>query len=489
MYNRAFSSNPASSPHSPPMIKKLLERVFVRPARGRGAKGTRAAHEPAIIPLAKHGISRDRISICARRVTEGLQAKGFKAYVVGGAVRDLLLDREPKDFDVATDATPEQVRETFRRSRIIGRRFRLVHVMCGQDTVEVSTFRAMQAQSDDEDHVKDEHGRVLRDNVFGTQEEDAMRRDFTVNALYYDPSTEEILDYCGGVRDLESGVLRMIGEPRTRYREDPVRMLRAVRLAAKLGLKVDRATLAPIREMAPLLQNVPGARLFEEMLKLLLSGHSRACVTRLRDEGLHHGLLPMLDVILEQPLGERFVMLALERTDERIRADKPVSPGFLFAALLWHEVLAAWKQAQDRGVAPVPALHEAMDQVLSVQADKMSVPRRFGADMKEIWTLQWRFLQRSGRRPYRVLESPKFRAGFDFLLLRCESGEIDAEVGDWWARFQDASDEERSRMLLPPEAGAGRKRRRRRRAKPAAQAGDGEAAAVPAPEHLGNEAR
>jgi poly(A) polymerase len=471
------------------MIKKLLEKVFVRRPRARGGRDARAAHEPAVIPVAKHGVTRDRISNCARRVTEGLQAAGFRAYVVGGAVRDLMLDREPKDFDVATDATPEQVRATFRRSRIIGRRFRLVHVLCGQETVEVSTFRAMQAQADDEDHVRDEHGRVLRDNVFGTQEEDAARRDFTVNALYYDPATEEILDYCGGVRDVQGGVLRMIGDPRTRYREDPVRMLRAVRLAAKLGLKVDRATLEPIREMGPLLQNVPGARLFEEMLKLLLSGHARACITRLRDEGLHHGLLPMLDVILEQPLGERFVMLALERTDERIRADKPVSPGFLFAALLWHEVLAAWRQAQDRGIAPVPALHEAMDQVLSVQAAKMSVPRRFGSDMKEIWTLQWRFAQRSGRRPYRVLESPKFRAAFDFLLLRCESGELDPEVGDWWARFQDASEDERSRMLLPPDKGAPSKRRRRRRGKSTGQGGGAEGdASGPPPEAQGNEA-
>jgi poly(A) polymerase len=227
--------------------------------------------------------------------------------------------------------------------------------------------------------------------------------------------------------------------------------------------------------MAPLLQNVPAARLFEEMLKLLLSGHAVECVTRLREQGLHHGLLPMLDVILEQPLGERFVMLALQRTDERILEDKPVSPAFLFAALLWHEVLAAWKLAQDRGVPPIPALHEAMDEVLSVQAEKISIPRRFGTDMKEIWLLQSRFTQRSGKRPWRVLENPKFRAGYDFLLLRCESGELDPEVGEWWTRFQEASHEERDRMLLPPEqgAGTGRKRRRRRRGK---RAEDGESA-------------
>jgi poly(A) polymerase len=458
------------------MIKKLLDKMFSRGARRGSGKAARASDEPAVIGVRKHGVTRDRISSCARRVTESLQAKGYRAYVVGGAVRDLLLDLEPKDFDVATDATPEEVQGAFRRSRVIGRRFRIVHCMCGQDTVEVSTFRALQGNGEDDDQVKDEHGRLLRDNVFGSQAEDALRRDFTVNALYYDPASEEILDYCGGVADLEARVLRMIGDPRERYREDPVRMLRAVRLSAKLGLDIERGTRAPIAEMAPLLHNVPAARLFEEMLKLLLSGHAVECVMRLREQGLHHGLLPMLDVILEQPLGERFVMLALGRTDDRIRADKTVSPGFLFAALLWHEVLAAWKLAQDRGVPPIPAMHEAMDEVLSTQAEKISIPRRFGTDMKEIWLLQWRFTQRSGKRPWRVLESPKFRAAYDFLLLRCESGELEAEVGDWWTRFQDASAEERERMLLPPEkgSGTGRKRRRRRGRRADGEAGGAE---------------
>jgi poly(A) polymerase len=374
-----------------------------------------------------------------------------------------MLERTPKDFDVATDATPEQVHALFRRSRIIGRRFRLVHVMCGQDTVEVSTFRAMHNGDGDDTRMQDAHGRLLRDNVFGAQSDDAVRRDFTVNALYYDPATEEVLDYCGGVHDVDARTLRIIGDPVVRYREDPVRMLRAVRLAAKLGLEIDAATRAPITRMASLIQNVPPARLFEEMLKLLLSGHAVACVGRLRSEGLHHGLLPLLDVILEQPLGERFVTLALQRTDERILADKGVSPGFLFAALLWHEVLAAWNAAKDRGVPPVPAMHEAMDQVLSVQAEKIAIPRRFGTDMKEIWLLQWRFDQRSGKRPYRVLESPKFRAGYDFLILRCESGEVDPELGQWWTRFQDVSDSEREEMIAGVAQVPGTKRRRRRR--------------------------
>ncbi|HWA13482.1 MAG TPA: polynucleotide adenylyltransferase PcnB [Burkholderiales bacterium] len=444
------------------MIRKLLRRVFSRRSSPPG--------QAQSVPRSRHGVSRDKISSAARRTVTGLQEKGYAAYVVGGAVRDLLLGLEPKDFDVATDATPEQVRAVFRRSRIIGRRFRLVHVMFGDETVEVSTYRARHG-ADPSEGSSDEHGRILRDNVFGTQQEDASRRDFTINALFYDPTSEQITDFCGGLDDLKARRLRMIGDPEQRYREDPVRMLRAVRLAAKLGMKIEADTREPIKRLAPLLANVPAARLFEEMMKLLLSGHATACLLQLRHEGLHHGLLPMLDVILEQPMGERFVMLALQRTDERIREDKPVSPGFLFAALLWHEVLAAWKLAQEEGLAAMPALFKAMDHVVQVQAEKLSIPRRFGADMKEIWALQPRMLARSGRRPYSVLAHPRFRAGYDFLVLRCDSGEVDAEVAEWWENFQKADEETRKQMLLPDR---GPKRRRRRR-KPRGEA-------APAPE-------
>jgi poly(A) polymerase len=439
------------------MIRKLLERVFP----GRALAG----RKPVVIPFEKHGVAAARISSCARRVTGTLQEAGFSAFVVGGAVRDLLLDLEPKDFDVATNATPEQVRELFRRSRIIGRRFRLVHVLCGQDVVEVSTFRGM-GGGDEEDQRRDEHGRILRDNVFGSQAEDAFRRDFTVNALFYNPGTQEILDYAGGFGDLRKRVIRMIGDPVERYREDPIRMLRAVRLAAKVGGHIDPRTRKPIGELAELIHNVPASRLFEEMLKLLLSGHATECLLQLRNEGLHHGLLPMLDVILEQPMGERFVMLALSRTDERVREGKGVSPAFLFAALLWHEVLAAWKGLEAEGWNPIPALIEAMDRVIAVQVEKLAVPRRFTTDMKEIWALQPRLLNRAGRRPYKLLEHPRFRAGYDFLELRCESGEVELEVAQWWRRFQHAGEEERARMLLPEKAGA---RKRRRRRKPASQ--------------------
>ncbi len=445
------------------MIKKLIGRVLSgKIFQARGARHARP------IPFKTHGVARDQISTCALSVTDTLQAKGFAAFVVGGAVRDLLLKREPKDFDVATNATPEDVRALFRRSRIIGRRFQIVHVMCGRETVEVSTFRAghdsEDARDGNDNGRSDEHGRILRDNVFGNQQQDAARRDLTINALFYDPATQDIHDYYGGVADLRGKRLRMIGDPAQRYREDPVRMLRVVRFAAALDFEIDPPTRKPILELADLLSHVPPARLFDEMLKLLLSGHAVETVKRLRKEGLHHGLLPLLDVILEQPLGERFVMLALRNTDTRIRGEKGVSPAFLFATLLWHEVLAAWKATEAGGLPAIPALFKAMDQVMQMQAEKLAIPRRYGSDMKDIWAMQPRFEQRAGRRPYRLLDLPRFRAGYDFLLLRCESGELDAEIGAWWTRFQDAPAAERERMLVPDSAPKKRRRRRRPRA-------------------------
>ena len=434
------------------MIKKLFQRVFGKPAP------IRVEGKCRIIPFGVHGVGSDGISQAARRVTDGLQAAGYKAFVVGGAVRDLLLGRHPKDFDIATDATPEDVRRVFRRSRIIGRRFRLVHVMFGEDVVETSTFRRM---IEAEDAETDEHGRLLRDNEFGDQEQDAARRDFTANALFYDPATQEIFDYHDGYADIRANTLRVIGDPVVRYREDPVRMLRAVRLSAKLGMQLDAATAAPIFGMKELLGNVPQARLLDEMLKLLLSGHAVECVKKLREMDLHHGLLPMLDVILEQPLGEKFVMLALHNTDQRIGEEKSVSPAFLFAALLWHEVLAAWKGRQEAGERPVAALHTAMDGVLERQREQLAIPRRYDAIMKELWLLQPRFEQRGGQRPVRLLAQPRFRAAYDFLLLRCESGEVEEKLGSWWDEFQDATDERRAEMLQPDDAPKKRRRRKK----------------------------
>lgn len=446
------------------MIKKLLQRVF-KPSQKSASSKKVASSIIARIPASTHRINRSLISKAAIKTTEGLQKAGFEAFIVGGAVRDLLLKKRPKDFDVATNATPEQVNRIFRRSRIIGRRFRLVHVMFGDETIEVSTFRGHHLSEEGDAKVADS-GRILRDNVFGSQEEDAVRRDFTANALYYDPASEDVLDFHEGVSDIQAGILRMIGDPETRYREDPVRMLRAVRLSAKLGLKLDPATERPISELADLLHDVPPSRLFDEMLKLFLSGHALESVNALRQHGLQHGLLPLLDVVLEQPLGERFVTLALKNTDDRVLAEKPVSPSFLFATLLWHEVLLAWKQYEKQGNKAIPALYMAMDEVSDIQAEKMAINKRYSATMREIWSLQPRFENRAGKRPYSLLENPRYRAAYDFLLLRCESGELPAELGQWWTDFANADGEKRQSMLQPDTAP--RKRRRRRTKKPAA---------------------
>ncbi|HSD38678.1 MAG TPA: polynucleotide adenylyltransferase PcnB [Rhodocyclaceae bacterium] len=433
------------------MIRKLLRRVFKRE--------TAPLNAPALIPIALHGIRSENLSPGARRVCAGLQEAGYKAYVVGGAVRDLIAGIPPKDYDIATDATPEQVKEQFRRARIIGRRFKIVHVMVGNETLEVSTFRALH----DADTVTDEHGRVLHDNVYGTQAEDATRRDFTVNALYYDPATEVVTDYHHGVADIKQKTLRMIGEPVQRYREDPVRMLRAVRLAAKLNLIIDPAARKPIVEMSELLENVPAARLFDEMLKLLTSGYAVVSLKRLHSEGLHKGLLPLLDVILNQPQGEKFVWLSLENTDQRVRDDKPISAGFLFATLLWHEVLANWNTRRESGEHTTPALLAAMSEVLEIQAEKLAITRRISADITEIWALQPRFEKRSGKMPYRLIEQPRYRAGYDFLRLRAESGEINMELPDWWDAFAHANAEDREGMMQPEKLDPARKRRRRPR--------------------------
>ena len=437
------------------MIKRFIRRVL-----GIKEKG------PVRAQGSEHGLSRTRISSSALRVCDTLSGHQFAACIVGGAVRDLLLGFTPKDFDIATNARPEQIKPLFRRAFVIGRRFRLVHVMIGQETVEVSTYRAAHpvVPTDLQQAGVDETGRVLRDNVFGTQEEDARRRDFTINALFYDPAQDELIDYHGGLADLKKRVLRMIGDPETRYREDPVRMLRAVRLAGKLGLSIDQDTRAPIRRLAELLEQVPPPRLFDEMLKLLLSGHASACLRQLRDEGLHKGVLPLLDVILDQPLGERFVTLALAQTDARVQEGKSISPAFLFAALLWHEVLAAWRVREKRGEQSILALESAMDEVLDLQCEKLAITRRLTATMREIWAMQPRFEHRSGQRALRLVEVPRFRMAYDFLALRAASGEVPAELEAWWRAFQVADMETRRAMLLP-ETGPKKRRRRRRKKK------------------------
>ena len=439
------------------MIKKLIRRILGK--KEKPANGT----APVVLGAKEHGIDPQLVSPNAVRVTQTLQEAGFKAFLVGGAVRDLLLGIKPKDFDIATNATPEQVKRLFRRAFIIGRRFQIVHVMFGQDLLEVTTFRGASSEG----AIKDEHGRVLRDNTFGEQHEDAVRRDFTINAMYYDPATQSVLDYHGGMADIRNKTLRVIGVPEARYREDPVRLLRVVRFAAKLDFTIDPETRAPISVMAPLINNVPTARVFDEMLKLLMSGHALACLQQLRKEGLHHGLLPLLDVVLEQPLGEKFVRLALASTDARIQQGKPVSPGFLFASLLWHQVVEKWTAYQAAGEYPIPALHLAADDVLSTQTDKLALQRKIASDMRDIWAMQPRFERRTGKSPYKLLENIRMRAGYDFLLLRCASGEIDAELGEWWTAFIDADSTGREALIAnKPKSGnttgTGKKRTRNR---------------------------
>jgi poly(A) polymerase len=439
------------------MIKKFIRKIL-----GVKDQPPRDPTEPVVLGPAEHGIDPKLVSPNAIRVTQTLQEAGFSAFVVGGAVRDLLLGVKPKDFDIATDATPEEVKRLFRRAFIIGRRFQIVHVMFGQELLEVTTFRGNGSNN----APKDEHGRVLRDNNFGPQHEDAARRDFTINAMYYDPATQSVLDYHGGIDDIRAKTLRIIGQPEARFREDPVRMLRVVRFAAKLQFSIEAATRAPIPVMAPLINNVPAARLFDEMLKLLMSGHALACLNELRSAGLHHGLLPLLDTVLEQPIGMKFVTLALESTDNRVKAGKGVSPGFLFASLLWHQVLEKWNAYRAAGESPVPALHLAADDVLDAQTENLALQRRIASDMRDIWAMQPRFERRSGKSPYKLLENPRFRAGYDFLLLRCESGELDQEMGAWWGAFADADAGEREHLINAareqPAGGQKRKRAPRR---------------------------
>ena len=458
------------------MIRKIISTIFKRsltkrpiaPNHDLPKHGQRRSQtKPVQLGRKDHKIDRRLVSHNAIKTCETLQRAGFEAFIVGGAVRDLLLGVAPKDFDVATNAQPEEVQKLFRRARIIGKRFRLVHVVFGNEIIETSTFRALHGANVE----TDAHGRVLRDNVFGSQHEDATRRDFTVNALYYDPSHEIVLDYHHGVRDLRAKTMRMIGDPATRYREDPVRMLRVVRFAAKLGFEIDPATRAPMGELTDLIENVPASRLFDEMLKLLTSGHALACLQRLRSEGLHQGLMPLLDVILEQPAGERFVTLALTRTDERVRAGKSISPSFLFASLLWNLVRLRWQKILDTGEHSIPALFQAMDEIITQQCEKLAIQRRFIADMREIWALQPRFEKRSGTMPYRLLEHMRFRAGYDFLLLRAEVGEIETELADWWTAFYHADQAGRADLVVQASkrgSGTGSANKRRRRRKPKA---------------------
>jgi poly(A) polymerase len=458
------------------MITKFIKRILRRDPMDRHTQANNTG-APKRIAKKSHRIDLHLLSKNAVKVTHTLQQAGYEAFIVGGAVRDLALGISPKDFDVATNATPEQVQRLFRKARLIGRRFQIVHVtFFGKghpEIIEVSTFRALLDNAGD--HVA-ESGRILRDNVWGSQGEDAARRDFSINAMYYDPSTETVLDYHGGMADMQKKTLRMIGDPAKRYREDPVRMLRAIRFAAKTGFTLDSATGAPIAQLGKLLQDVPSARLFDEILKLLMSGYSWVAIQGLKDAGLHHGLLPLLDHILDDSEASKgansFVKLALENTDQRIQSGKSVSAGFLFATLLWPDLLKNWKANSVKGMANIPALHDAMDDTISTQSSGMTIQRRFESDMREIWSMQPRFERRVGRYPFRLIESPRFRAGYDFMLLRCANGELNPAIGQWWTDFIAADPAGQDELMASVKNESGNtaspaKRRRRRKPKAA----------------------
>jgi poly(A) polymerase len=489
------------------MIKKFIQKLLgTTPA---ASKGTTSRGKRVEVPVKTHGIDPALVDERALKVVSTLTDAGYEAYIVGGAVRDLILGLRPKDFDVATNATPEQVKTQFRRAFIIGRRFRIVHVVFGRgldhDVIEVSTFRAMldaqqteQVQGNErtakhqltgKSHAVGSDGRVLRDNVWGNQLEDAARRDFTVNAMYYDPLRQIVVDYHGGIKDVKKKIMRIIGDPETRYREDPVRILRAIRFAAKLGFQIEPATLAPIVSMARLLDNVPQSRLFDEMLKLLQTGHALASVQELRKHQLHQGLFPVLDALFNEdpdaPGRAQFVQLVLQDTDRRVAEGKSVAPSFMLACLLWHDVLERWQQFKRQNTPPTPALQSAVDAVFDERIGDISGRGKLGADMREIWTMQMRFERRIGKGPFSLLEQPRFRAGFDFLRLRAEAGEVPPELARWWEDFSQADDSQRQALIelareqeqsmrqktsaprgetpVTQEEGLAKKRRRRRR--------------------------
>ncbi len=496
------------------MIKKFIEKLLGSPKKA----GSAPAGKRVEVPKSEHGIDPTLVDERAVKVVRTLADAGFEAYIVGGAVRDLLVGLGPKDFDVATDATPEQVKGLFRRAFIIGRRFRIVHVVFGRgrqdrglsEVIEVSTFRAVMdataaeqvtgnektSQGDlaGKTRVVDAEGRVLRDNVWGPQIEDAARRDFTVNAMYYDPVHEIVVDYHGGIKDAKKKLLRMIGDPVARYREDPVRIIRAVRFAAKLGFEIEPKTRAPIKDMVGLLDNVPQSRTFDEMIKLLQTGHALASIEELRKQGLHRGVFPVLDVVLDEAHRhdgrEKFVQLALADTDRRVSESKPVAPSFMLACMLWHDVLDRWQKLRGAGEPSFPALQQAVDAVFDARIGDISGRGKLAADMREIWLMQPRFERRTGNTVYTLVEQPRFRAGFDFLRLRGDAGEVDAELANWWEDFSLADGDGRASLMdgardldrgrrtsSAPGAASGaalaeggdpaRKRRRRRR-KPAA---------------------
>jgi poly(A) polymerase len=448
------------------MIKKFIDRLLGKTS-AKSKKPQFGKREE--VGAAVHGIDPKLVDERALNVVRTLKNAGFEAYVVGGAVRDLMVGLAPKDFDVATNATPEQVKGLFRRAFIIGRRFRIVHVVYGRgrehEVIEVSTFRAYMDNAAAEQvagnektskselagmkHAVDSTGRVLRDNVWGPQEEDAVRRDFTINAMYYDPETQIVVDYHHGIKDSKNRVIRMIGDPATRYREDPVRIIRAVRFAAKLsglGFKLEAKTAAPLIKSQELLAEVPQSRLFDEMLKLLQTGHALASIEQLKALGMARGIYPLLDVVVQRA-EQAFVKAALRDTDRRVSEGKPVVASFLLACVLWADVRDGWAKRINERQHAHPALQDAIEDVFNSHIGDVSGRGKLGGDMREIWMMQPRFEKRVGSAPFGLVEQARFRAAFDFMRLRAETGEIDEVLADWWQEFSLADDNLRQDMV------------------------------------------
>jgi poly(A) polymerase len=455
------------------IISRVIDKV-------RGALRSKTADKPAtlvatVIPRSEHSVSRNAMSENALKVLYRLHNSGYQAYLVGGCVRDVLLGKEPKDFDVTTDATPEQIKALFRNCRLIGRRFRLAHIVFGREIIEVATFRGHHESSpDDESKVskQSDHGQLLRDNVFGSIEEDAQRRDFTINAMYYNIADYSISDFAGGMQAIKNKEIALIGDPDTRYREDPVRMLRAVRFATKLNMHIAPESAEPIKRLASLMANIPPARLFEEVLKLFLSGQGLDTYKLLSEYHLFEPLFPQLAPLLLQTESResRFVEQVLTNTDNRINTGQRVTPAFIFAAFMWYPLEERCQQLMvEGGLNHFDAFNLALNDVLHRQIQRIMIPKRFSGPIREIWQLQNRLPKRYGRRAYQMLEHPKFRAAYDFLLLRgqIEGGDL-LELADWWTEFQEADEGQRKTMLqtLRDQEGTSTRRPRRNRKKP-----------------------
>lgn len=439
---------------------------------------------PLIFSRDQHPVSRQLMSPNALKVLHRLNKAGFDAYLVGGGVRDILLGFEPKDFDIATNATPDEIKELFRNCRLIGRRFRLAHIVFGREIIEVATFRGHHDNATDKDKSgkaiskQSDAGMLLRDNIYGTIEEDAERRDFTINALYYSSKDFKVYDFANGVQDVNDKIIRLIGDPQTRYREDPVRMLRAIRFATKLDMQISAETKAPIKELSPLMASIPAARLFEEFLKMFITGKSVANFEQLRSYNLFGYFFPAVDQALNDKSDQQrylldFIMLAMENTDKRINNNQHVTPAFLFAAMLWYPLQKHIQQIKITTLlSPQDIFFAALNEIMPEQQRSIAIPKRFQAVIKDIWILQEKLSRREGKKAFKTLEHLKFRAGYDFLLLRAQiedTAEL-KELAHWWTDFQEVSNEARLQMIKGVNVPQASKRRApKKRRKPSAK--------------------